>query len=86
MVQDAVLRNIEILGEATKNLLECWPEIERLHPEVSWIDIYGMRNRISHGYFFVNQEVVWNVIEVHVPTLRQQVQRILDTAFPTSER
>jgi uncharacterized protein with HEPN domain len=80
MVQDAVLRNIEILGEATKNLMECWPEIVSKHPEVSWIDIYGMRNRIIHAYLFVNPELVWNVIEIHIPVLRTQIQLILSSA------
>jgi uncharacterized protein with HEPN domain len=48
LVQDAVLRNIEILGEATNNLLECSSYIQIAHPEIPWIDIYGMRNRIAH--------------------------------------
>lgn len=77
LVQDAVLRNIGILGEATKNLLECWPEIANLHPEVSWVDIYGMRNRITHGYFSVNLDTVWNVVEIHIPALRQHIEPIL---------
>lgn len=77
LVQDAVLRNIGILGEATKNLLECWPDVTIVHPEVPWIDIYGMRNRITHAYWFVNLEVVWNVVEVHVPTLKLQLEQVI---------
>lgn len=77
LVQDAVLRNIEILGEATNNLLECSPGIETDHPEIPWIDIYGMRNRIAHGYFFINFEVVWGVVSNRIPTLRLQVAELV---------
>jgi uncharacterized protein with HEPN domain len=79
MVQDAVLRNIAILGEATKRLLECWPDATTAHPEIPWIDIYGMRNRITHAYSLVNLEVVWNVVEVHIPTLQVQLLEVLQT-------
>ena len=77
LVQDAVLRNIGILGEATKCLLECWPEVTTIYPEIPWIDIYGMRNRITHAYSFVNLEVVWNVVEVHVHSLKVQLDDVL---------
>lgn len=77
MVQDAVLRNIEILGEATKNLLECTPDLLSVYPNIPWIDIYGMRNRIAHGYFFINHELVWTVAVVNIPELRQQIAKVL---------
>jgi uncharacterized protein with HEPN domain len=77
LVQDAVLRNIEILGEATKNLLECAPEYTAVHPEIPWIDIYGMRNRIAHGYFFINFEMVWSVVSVRIPSLRSEIADLL---------
>ena len=77
MVQDAVLRNIEILGEATKNLLECLPNLQITNPDVPWIDIYGMRNRVTHGYFFINLELVWAVAVGNIPELRQQIASVL---------
>jgi uncharacterized protein with HEPN domain len=73
MVQDAVLRNIEILGEATRNLMECLPDLQSTYPQIPWIDIYGMRNRIAHGYFFINFELVWTVVVGNIPELRQQI-------------
>lgn len=79
MAQDAVLRNIEILGEAANNLLECWPDVLTLYPAISWLDIYGMRNRITHGYFLTNLDVVWNVVEVDIPRLRMQIEQVLDS-------
>ncbi|MGA2352312.1 MAG: DUF86 domain-containing protein [Terracidiphilus sp.] len=77
MVQDAVLRNIEILGEATKNLMECLPDLQSTYPQIPWIDIYGMRNRIAHAYFFINFELVWTVVVENIPELRQQIARVL---------
>ena len=74
-----MLRNIEILGEATNNLLECSPDIQVAHPEIPWIDIYGMRNRIAHGYFFINFEIVWTVVEVRIPELRPQIAMVLNS-------
>jgi uncharacterized protein with HEPN domain len=80
LVQDAVLRNIEILGEATNNLLECAPQLESDHPEIPWIDIYGMRNRIAHGYFFINFEIVWSVSQKRIPELTQAIARLRENA------
>jgi len=77
MAQDAVMRNIEILGEATRNLLGCMPNLLSVYPEIPWMDIYGMRNRIAHGYFFINLELVWAVAVVNVPELRQQIATAL---------
>ena len=51
MLQDAVIRNIEIIGEAAKNLLQAGPEFAVKYPSIPFAQIYGMRNRVSHGYF-----------------------------------
>jgi len=77
MVQDAVLRNIEILGEATRNLLECMPNLQATYPDVPWLDIYAMRNRVTHAYFFINLELVWKVAIGNVPELRKQIEKVL---------
>ncbi len=77
MVQDAVLRNIEILGEATRNLLELLPNLQSAYSDVPWIDIYGMRNRVTHAYFFINLELVWAVAVGNVPELRKQIEKVL---------
>lgn len=77
MIQDAVLRNIEILGEATRNLFECLPNLQSIYPDIPWIDIYGMRNRIAHGYFLINLELVWTVAVVNIPELRLQIAKAL---------
>ena len=77
MVQDAVLRNVEILGEATRNLFDCLPNLLSIYPDIPWMDIYGMRNRIAHGYFFINLELVWTVANVNIPELRLQILKVL---------
>lgn len=58
MVQDAVIRNIEIIGEAARNIEKHHPEFADQHPDVPWEDVYLMRNRVSHGYFSVDLEVI----------------------------
>lgn len=78
LVQDAVLRNIEILGEATNNVMESDPDFGEKHPEVPWVDIYGMRNRVAHGYFFINFEMVWGVVTKRVPELRRLIAAVVD--------
>ena len=54
LVWDAVLRNFEIIGEASRNILEHFPEYAEAHPEVSFTSAYQMRNAIAHGYFSVD--------------------------------
>ena len=60
--QDAVIRNIEIIGEAAQSIRRRYPEFAACHPEIPWGGVYGMRNAISHGYFNVDLKVVWNVL------------------------
>src|SRR5439155_9848243 len=60
MVQDAVLRNIEVIGEAVKNLSQGFRDA---HADVPWRAIAGMRDRLIHGYTQVNLDVVWLVVE-----------------------
>jgi len=56
---DAVLRNLEIIGEAVKNLSN---KIKKNYPEINWKAIAGMRDRLIHGYFGINIEIVWETI------------------------
>lgn len=77
MVQDAVIRNIEIIGEAARNIEKRHPEFASEHPNVPWEDMYWMRNRVSHGYFSIDLEVVWNTIHRDIPQLEQQVKDVL---------
>ena len=57
--KDAVVRNLEIIGEAAKQIPE---QIKERHPEIPWKQITGMRNRLIHGYFVVDYGIVWDII------------------------
>lgn len=77
-IQDAVIRNIEIIGEAANNIEKHCPEFAGQHPEVPWAVMYLMRNRVSHGYFTVDLEIVWKTIQNDLPELAQLVKPLLD--------
>ena len=77
LVQDAVIRNIEIIGEAAKNIERNDPVFAAQHAEIPWEVIYAMRNRVAHGYFKVDLEIVWNTIHHDLPELAKEVGRLL---------
>ena len=72
--QYAVLRALEIMGEASKNLSE---QLKGKHAEVPWKDVAGMRDKLIHGYFGVKLELVWETIKNEIPRLKRQIRRIL---------
>jgi len=71
--QDAVIRNIEIIGEAAQSIRRRHPEFAVRHPEIPWGGVYGMRNAIAHGYFTVDLDVVWKTVFEDLPILAEQV-------------
>ena len=75
MAQDAVVRNLEIIGEAVKNLHETF---KQEHADVPWKSIAGIRDRLIHDYFGVNWDIVWNVVENDIPDLLNKVKSILE--------
>lgn len=75
--QDAVIRNIEIIGEAAQNIMRKYAEFASSHPEFPWGSAYGMRNVVAHGYFKVDLEIVWKTIQTDLPQLHQQVSNLL---------
>lgn len=74
LVQDAVIRQLEIIGEASRNLSG---DFRRAHPEVPWSQIIGLRNRLIHAYFAVDLPIVWEIANVDLPILKEQIERIL---------
>jgi uncharacterized protein with HEPN domain len=72
--QDAVIRNLEIIGEAVKNISG---ELKNVYTDIPWQRIAGMRDRMIHEYFGVNLQIVWERVEQDVPDLKQKVQAIL---------
>lgn len=79
MAQDAVVRNFEIIGEASNNIEKRYPEFAAAHPELPLVFAYQMRNAVAHGYFKVDFEIVWKTIHSNLPELCQQVKAALET-------
>ncbi len=73
---DAVVRNLEIIGEASKFVPD---NIRRQHQEVDWQGILGLRNRIAHAYFGVSAAIVWQIVVGDLPVLRERMQAMLTT-------
>jgi uncharacterized protein with HEPN domain len=74
MMVDAVMRELEIVGEASRNLSD---ETRRKAQEVEWSQIIGLRNRLIHAYFQIDIEVVWEIVCNDLPVLRHQIENIL---------
>lgn len=77
LVQDAVVRNLEILGEASNSIQIHYPEFASQHPELPLASAYQMRNAVAHGYFKVDYEIVWKTIHSELPSLYLQVNNIV---------
>lgn len=77
LVQDAVIRNIEIVGEAANNIQRVDADFAARHDDIPWLVMYTMRNRVSHGYDKVDLEIVWKTIQSDLPGLYGQIQDAL---------
>ena len=75
--QDAVIRNIEVIGEAARQIQRHDPQFVEAHAELPWRDRQDMRNKMIHNYFDVDINIVWATVKGDLPPLKQQVDRIL---------
>ena len=71
---DAVIRNFEVIGEAAKNLPA---KIKMKYPEVPWEEMYLLRNKVSHEYFGIDYEIIWDVARNYLPENKSQIDKIL---------
>jgi uncharacterized protein with HEPN domain len=72
---DAVVRNLEVIGEAVKKLPE---DLRAKHPTVEWKKMAGLRDILIHEYFGLDSEIVWDIVKNKVPTLNQAVRAMLN--------
>lgn len=73
--QDAVIRNLEVIGEAVKNISDT---LKNSHPDIQWRRIAGLRDLLIHRYMGVDVQEVWNIIEKDIPELKVAIRRIDD--------
>lgn len=76
VLQRAFVRSLEVIGEAVKKLP---PEFRAQHTSIEWPRIAGMRDRLIHGYFGVDLEIVWDVTQTRIPELRTLVASVLES-------
>jgi uncharacterized protein with HEPN domain len=75
LIQDGVIRQVQIIGEATRRLSV---QLRDYYPEIPWRDIIGMRNKLVHDYFGVDLDAVFSTAMENLPVLKPEIQRVLD--------
>jgi len=73
-IQDAIIRRIEIIGEASKNVSE---KFQKNHPEIDWAKIIGMRNMLIHEYFNIDLKLTWKTTQKDIPELEKKIKKLL---------
>lgn len=76
---DAVIRNLEVIGEAAKHIP---PKLRSAHPKIPWKSISGMRDTVVHEYFGVDLEIIWKTVRHDLPRLKRQVGKLLKSVGP----
>jgi uncharacterized protein with HEPN domain len=76
--QDAVVRNLEVIGEAAKGITGA---LKKRYPEIPWSDMAKLRDRLAHHYFGINYEIVWNIVSKELPSVHDQLASVLAREF-----
>lgn len=76
LLQDGVVRNLEVIGEAANQVVKKFPEFSASHPDVQWEAVYYMRNRVIHGYASIDYALVWQVANKDLPDLHAALKKI----------
>lgn len=82
LVIDAVIRNLVLIGEASKNISS---EIRKKFSNVPWSEMIGLRNLATHGYFKIDLTIIWDIITKDIPENKQSIQNIFSELFKESE-
>jgi uncharacterized protein with HEPN domain len=82
MAQDAVIRNLEIIGEACRNIARADPGFADAHPDIPLSVAYEMRNALAHGYFKTDLAIVWRTIKNDLPPLYERVRALVAALRP----
>lgn len=85
LVVDAVIRNVEVIGEASNKVRKHHRSFADSHPEVPWQSSYEMRSVVAHDYFKVDLDIVWNTIKIDLPLMRQEVAALLEALVAQQE-
>jgi uncharacterized protein with HEPN domain len=75
LLQDGVIRQLEVMGEAARNLSE---DLRNEYPIIPWRQMISLRNRMIHAYFNVNLQIIWEIIQGDIPNLKQETMHILE--------
>jgi len=75
LIVDAIIRNFEIIGEASKNVPK---NVQEKYPEIPWKKMYGLRNLIAHEYFGIDYEMIWEIAKKNLPQNRTDLTKIID--------
>lgn len=78
--QQAVIMSLIIIGEAATKVMDGYAEFVQAHSEVPWRNMRGMRNRIAHGYFDINLDVVWETVQTALPELLKRLPAVRQDA------
>lgn len=78
--QQAVVLNLMTIGEAAARIVNECKEFAAAHPEIPWAQMRGMRNRMVHGYFDVDLNIVWDTVQSSLPQLESQLRTVTDSA------
>ena len=75
LIQDGVIRNLEIIGEAIKNIPD---DVKQANPEVEWRKIAGLRDILIHAYFGIDVNIIWEIVKNKIPTLKEKISQMLE--------
>lgn len=78
LIQDAVIRNIEVMGEASRNALLCGRDIPEVQAATELGQVYRMRNKLAHGYFSIDLSIIWHSLKNDIPALEREVREVYE--------